>query len=157
LYHPPLRLWLVLAKICPIWIPEFIRPEKIGYGQEFFIRIFNPDIKFFTYLLSESDFDPNLPSSELSDPEKTGYRISIFRPNFNIVRIVRLELDPNSIFCQRHGWYPHHITCLLYTLLSLSWSKGAGRYSHRFCIQNNPTNFHFYVRKNKHSHQCWKC
>ena len=88
---------LVLRKICPTRISEFVRLKKIGYGQEFFVRILNPDIKFFTFLLSESDFDriyprPNCPTrkkpgighqflvwiltlSELSDPNLTRTRI----------------------------------------------------------------------------------
>ena len=93
---------LVLAKICPTRIPEFIRPEKNRVRTRIFVRILNPDIKFYTFLLSEPDFDPNLPSSEMSDPEKTGYRTSISRPNFDIVRIVRPEFDPNPNFCQRY-------------------------------------------------------
>jgi len=54
-------------------------PEKIGYGKEFFVRILNLDIKFFIFLLSEPDFDPNLPSSELSDPKKSdiGYQFLV--------------------------------------------------------------------------------
>ena len=65
--------------------------KKIGYEQEFFVRILNPDINSFIFLLSEPDFDQNLPSFELSDPKKIGYRTSIFHPNFDIVRIVRPE------------------------------------------------------------------
>ena len=91
----------MLAKIYPIRIPEVVRPEKTGYGQEFFVRILNPDIKFFTFLLSKPNFDPNLPLSELSDPEKIGYQTSISPPNFDIVRIIWPEFDPNPIFYRR--------------------------------------------------------
>ena len=80
------------GKICSTRIPEFVPPEKkISYRQEFFVRILISDFTFFTFLLSEFDFDLNLASSELFDLKKTGYRSSISCPNFDIVRFIRPE------------------------------------------------------------------
>jgi len=81
-----------------------IRPtrKKSGTDKNFSSEFKMRTLNFFTFLLSELDFDSNLPSSELSDPKKTGYRTSISRPNFDIVRIVQPEFDPNPNFCQRY-------------------------------------------------------
>ena len=81
---PHCEVFIVLAKICPT--------RKKGYGQEFFVGILNSDITFFTFLLSEPDFDLNLVSFELSYPKKIRYRSSIYCLNFDIIRFVRPEL-----------------------------------------------------------------
>ena len=60
------------TRICPTRITEFVRPKKIGYGQEFFVRILNLDMKFFAFLLFEPAIDPNLVWSEIVRPEKSG-------------------------------------------------------------------------------------
>jgi len=78
-------------RICPT-------RKETGYRQEFFVRILNPDIKFFTFLLSEPEFT----LVRIIRPEKIGYRTSISCPNSDIVRIVQPEFDPNPNFCQRY-------------------------------------------------------
>lgn len=56
-----------LAKSYPIWVLEFARTGKKGHDLEFFVRILNPDILFFIFLLSEPGIDLNLVLSELSN------------------------------------------------------------------------------------------
>ena len=110
---------LVLAKICPTRISEFIRPGKNQVRTRIFRLNFKSDIKFFTFLLSESDFDPNLPSSELSDPKKRGIGHQF------LVRILTLsELsDPNltrtRIFASARQYIPDPQHVISFELLQL--------------------------------------
>ena len=76
--------------------PNLSNPKKIEYGQEFFVRILNLDIIFFTFLLSESNFDLNLSLFELSDSKNT---VSVINFLFQILTLSDLS-DPNLIRTQ---------------------------------------------------------
>ena len=92
---------IVLAKICPTRIHEFVWPEKIGWGREFFVWVLNPEITSFHIRIVPTQFWPEFSFIWIVRPEKSGYRSSIFCLNFDIVQFVWPEFDPNSNFCQR--------------------------------------------------------
>jgi len=88
---------LVLPKICPTWIPQFVWPCKNWLWS----RICHLHMKFFTFLLFEVNFDPNFALFEWSNLKKIRYQSSLSCLKFDIVWIVRIEFYTKLNFCQQ--------------------------------------------------------
>jgi len=90
-------LQVVLAKIYPTRIYEFVWSKKIGYEQKFRPN-FKSEYYIFRISIVQTLFWPEFSLVQIGRPEKIEYRSSISCPNFDIIRFVRLEFEPNPNF-----------------------------------------------------------